>query len=181
MLKPMIFLACLTFCLTMQTGMAHAATTKFKNIPTMMNTLAEYSEEMGTFSPGKKDQTRFELHPVVDENDPEEIVVLRAKQAIIWTVYRVFIHTPINQVSVKSTPKIYKDENWKPLSKYSQTLTITREKALAALGDLLNVNSFNELVLDDTWSTLYDQIAIEDQEPGPEKTFAILLEKSRDK
>jgi len=139
----------------------------FRTIPYMIEQLGEFSELEGTFRMLKtEDVPHFQLATVMAltprELQAQTLQIEEAvKRLVIIGVYRTFIHTPHDEVTVTGIPLAINPANPTRrnnyLQSYSVTLTVSRTKALAVARNLFKVNKLSDLLkLNDEQATLQE-------------------------
>lgn len=133
------------------------AASQYKSISELIEGLGDYSESKGTFKMISKDH--FQLSPQVAENDYyiDEYV----QRSLIYGIYRTFIHTNLNKITVTAVPMVPFGET-KYLYQYKQTIFITRKKVETIAKQLFGVDRLDKLVktrskegIQDTWNDLF--------------------------
>ncbi|WP_291727860.1 hypothetical protein [Bernardetia sp.] len=106
-----------------------AAPTKFASLDEMVVDLGDYSADNNTYE--KMSDAKIRISPAVpasaDEAQTQDIV----KASLVTMVMRSFIHTDLNEVSIKVVPQkaSMNPEEAKMMEKYTREATITRQKA----------------------------------------------------
>ena len=120
----------------------------YTSIPAMIEELGDYSESNGTFKIVAKDPIHIQLSPLCAIGHEEGILDEYSKLALVYGVYKTFIHTKANKVTITSIPLLFdRDKNTNNyLTEFSKKITITREEALTAIKNFKKLNTFNELV-----------------------------------
>lgn len=153
---------------------ADAAPSKFKSVREMMQEFHDYSAEKGTFKVLKSDPLHIRLSPQVVQGHSRKVIEALTKRALIYGIYRTFIHTDVSRVTVTAVPQEidFKSDKARYLTKYSMTMTKTRDQALAVARKHLRVQMFSDLVLGDgagemafpdTWTEDFSQIYYDDE------------------
>lgn len=104
----------------------------------------QYNDGIGQFRVLKnKPFLHIEINPTVVRGD---ILSYKedTKKAVLYGIYKTFIHTNTNKIKVTATPRELTSKN--KLSEFSKTVTITRATALKLVNKALGVSSFKELV-----------------------------------
>lgn len=146
--------------------------TIFPTVNALFHNFQDYSIEKGTFKILKtkplhiwvgSEETMFEDPQFIEED---------IKRSIVYGIYRSFIHTNVQEITVTSEAKLLKFDHKKPLSKeinfmaqFKKTVSIKRDKALALIQKFSIANNFSDLVAD--WS--YEGMIDHDQWSRPAK------------
>ncbi|MFC4923861.1 hypothetical protein [Delftia deserti] len=140
-------------------GLAAVATlshAQFKgSIEKVMEEMGDFSPENNTFQVVRAKPLHIRLAARIMGTNMPEHTKEEVLRAVVYGVYRTFIHTDQAQVQVTAQPLLVtlggKDN--KLLDTPHATVTVTRAKALQVAQKTLGVKSFKELVdSDDTWS-----------------------------
>jgi len=120
---------------------------KFNTAREVIEYLNDFSEDMQTFEEYSKNHIR--LSTTFVDGDIDKYVLEEVKRTFIYGIFRVFIHSDIEEIQLTVVPllidlKPYKTIGYK--KEFSITGTIKREDALNVAKKLLNIESFNELV-----------------------------------
>ena len=151
---------------------------KFKSVEAMIEEFSDYSVSNKTFKILKNEPLHIQLSPRVVKSDPSNVIELEVKRAVIYGVYRTFVHTNEGSITVTAIPREINFDNKKEkyLKEFKRTISITREKALELLKKNIKVKSFSQLVTEkkigslvfkDQWSKSFNRIYYNDQgSPG---------------
>ena len=105
------------------------APTKFTTLDEMVTDLGDYSAENNTYE--KISDTKIRISPGIaasaDDVQAQEIV----KVSLISMALRTFIHTDLNEITIKVVPQkaSMNPEDADMIEKYTQEATVTRQKA----------------------------------------------------
>ncbi|MFK5892159.1 MAG: hypothetical protein QM504_02945 [Pseudomonadota bacterium] len=153
-------------------------TKKFPSVEAMIEKFNDYSVSNGTFKIIKNKPLHIQLSPQVVKGDFPEIIELQVKRALIYGIYRSYVHTNINNITVTAIPKEinFNNKKSKYLAGHKRTIFTTRSKALSLVKKYINVTSFSKLVKEekmsgmvyyDQWIKDFDRIYYNDQgQPG---------------
>lgn len=136
----------LSFC---QFAVANLAQTPIKtnNIVTYISdTLHDYRIESGGIGGIRlisKEPLHFLLSPAVFDGEVDEQIRRLVKRSILYGIYRTFIHTDSQSVTVTVIPLL---QSGGYLEQYTETVSITRGEALSIAKLYMGVNSFSELI-----------------------------------
>lgn len=150
----------------------------FPDVKSMIDDFNDYSTSNGTFVVLTSKPLHIQLSPQVVKGDLPEVIKEQVNRALMYGIYRSFIHTQINDITVTAVPIEINFRNKKSilLSKYKKTISITRSEALSLVKKYINVASFSELVADtkigtivihNQWTKDFNRIYYNDQgSPG---------------
>lgn len=152
--------------------------TTFPSVKVMIEDFSDYSASNGTFKILKKEPLHIQLSPQVVKGDLPEVIEDQVKRALVYGVYRAFVHTTINNIIVTAVPKEinFKNKKTKYISGYKRTISTTRNKALSLVKKHIHAASFSDLVTEtkigdmtfqNQWTKDFDRIYYNDQgHPG---------------
>ncbi|BAP58214.1 hypothetical protein THII_3917 [Thioploca ingrica] len=152
--------------------------TTFSSVEAMIEEFNDYSASNGTFQVLASKPLHIQLSPQIVQGDLPEIIEEQVKRALVYGIYRVFIHTPINKITVTAIPQEidFKTKKTRYAPKYKRTISKTRAEALALVKKHLGVSSFSDLVTEtkvgnmavpNQWSKDFNRLYYNDQgEPG---------------
>lgn len=174
------FVAISAFAVT--TGAFAESETKFKSVPEMIEDFGDYSKDNSTFEIISEHPLHIRLSPIVFGAEIPRVKKNLVKMAMVYGIYRSFIHTPIEKITVTAVPrKIYnirEPDKGELVPDEKVTLTKTREQALKVLQHFFPGKTFTDLVEvdkdvgSDQQSDLFSRIYYPDQgEPGLEAFF----------
>ncbi len=121
----------------------------FPSVEVMIKKLGDYNEEIGTFKIIKQSPLHIQLSPQVAEGETSDQINEMVERAIVYGVYRTFIHTNVDQITVTALPKemnLNKSRVAKYVYEYKRTVSKTRNEALALAKKHLGISSFPEMV-----------------------------------
>jgi len=171
----------LLFCVS-----ANGAESKFNNISEMVEEFSDYSSSNGTYRHISSEPLHIQLSPMVVDGEPPEVIEETIKRTIIYGIYRSFIHTDINQITVTAIPMEldFKGGKSRYLKGYERSITINRDKARKLIEKYLEVSKLSQLVTtvkifgmssNDHWSKSFNRIYYSDQGyPGVTRFFGDL-------
>ncbi len=145
-------LAALPVLLLFLESSAHAATpSQFGTVEALMHGFKDFTREAGTFRVIRKTPLHIQVSPVVVAGDLPEVIDAQVKRAVIYGIYRSFIHTPVTAITVTAIPleKNFRTGTARVLPAYKRTVTATKDRALALAQRHLRVSSLRELVTDE--------------------------------
>lgn len=140
--------------------------TKFSSVPDMIQQFNDFSTDNGTFKVISKKPLHIQLSPEVFPNDLKKVISEQTERAAIYGIYRSFIHTDVDKVTVTAIPKIYSKDDY--LSADKVTITKTRAQALNDIQKFIPITDFSELTISDEYghdetSKEYKQLYYNDQ------------------
>lgn len=164
---------------------AQAEPKQFESVTAMFEELSDYSLENESLLILNEDPLKIRLTKPVYKGDPSGVVKYELQRAVLYGIYRAFIHTDISQISVKAVPMLtsYKPLKETVLDSPVYEITITREQALKALQELLPDAGFESLVVEDEifskWSDDFNNLYYEDREPGLDIFYETVVKASK--
>lgn len=121
---------------------------QYPSVEAMAEAMNDFPPENGAFKVLKRDPLHIQL-VIGKEVKPESDQAAAGEmfRAFLWGVYRTFLHTSAEQVTVTVVSPIAVE------GKKSMTETVTREHALVAAQNLLSVSGLEDLITArQTWS-----------------------------
>jgi len=160
--------ACCLFILATLPSIAGSAS-KFDSIEKTFESLSDYTVKMGNLRIIDNSIPSIALYTTVLKHDSVEGIKSEARRALLYGVYRTFIHTKHKKVKVTVYPMLTNMDTGskKELSIYKKTITVEREKALSVIQLLSGVLNFDSLVTDmkfgnqiisDMWSKDFEKL-----------------------
>lgn len=148
--------------------------TIFHSVEEMIEKFNDYSSSSGTFKTINNKPLHIQLSPQVVKGDFPDTIEFQVKRSLIYGIYRPFIHTNINSITVTAIPKEidFKNKKSKYLSVHKRTISITRNKALSLVKKYINTTSFSDLVAEkevsgivfqNQWTKNFNRIYYNDQ------------------
>lgn len=165
-----------------------ATPSKFASVSAMMNSLKDYTQENGTFKVLRKEPLHIQVSPMTFPGDFPDVIDAQVKRAVIYGIYRSFIHTSVDQITVTAIPKELnpRTKSSRYLNAYKRTVTKTRKEALDLVRRYLHVASLDALVEDqriagsvvpDGWTKAFNRLYYQDQGPPGLTIFFSELER----
>jgi hypothetical protein len=165
-----------------------ATPSKFNSVPAMMSSLKDYAQENGTFKVIRREPLHIQISPLVFPGDFPDVIDAQVKRAVIYGVYRSFIHTSVGQITVTAIPKELnpRTKSSRYLNAYKRTVTKTRREALDLVRRYLHVATLDALVEDqrvgggvvpDLWTKAFNRLYYQDQGPPGLTSFFSELER----
>ncbi|HEB4011230.1 TPA: hypothetical protein RZX56_001476 [Pseudomonas aeruginosa] len=120
----------------------------FDDVPAMIEDAGDYSVEKGTFELLSSSPLKLRMSPQVFQADLPQHVAESVRRAALYGVYRTFIHTDADMVTVVSVPtQITLNPYTTKLQKRPELeISVTRDQALKAVGMLIDIDSLAALV-----------------------------------
>lgn len=147
---------------------------KFKNVEEMADFTQDFTVEEGTLKVISNDPLHIEL-TVKEENPVEEYAADAMARALLWGVYRTFLHTDANSVKVTVISPAPVD------GRKSFTASSTREHALKTVKQLLDVREMGELLTErQTWSDAMKRCYYSDFGPPGLRNCTVAVAGSQD-
>jgi len=94
----------------------------------------------------------IEINPMIMKGDFKSAYHEETKRAILYGIYKTFIHTKIDKIKVTAIPMEFYINNSrtkrikKKVNSFHKTITISRQEALTLIQKTLGVSSFTDLV-----------------------------------
>jgi hypothetical protein len=145
--------ASMVVCTAFIVGAAHLGAddaSKFPTVPKMIEEFGDYFAEGRTFKLISARPLHIQISPVVAVRSPPPVIDSMVHMAAVETVYRAFIHTPVDKLTVTAIPKTLVAGDVTAgdfLTEYRVSLTVTRKQALALLNRYFTGKGFEDLVL----------------------------------
>lgn len=147
---------------------------EFATVEEMIKEFHDYSTENGTFKILKANPLHIQLAPRVVPGDFPQVIEDQVKRALVYGIYRAFIHTQIQEITVTAVPQEIdiKTSKSQYLTGYQRTISKKRQEALALVQKYLRVNSLSELVTNtnaggvtfaDQWTKDFKRLYYNDQ------------------
>ncbi|WP_273809907.1 MULTISPECIES: hypothetical protein [unclassified Pseudomonas] len=134
----------------------------------MIEDLGDFSEENGTFRVVKEDPLTVEISPKVFPNEPADNAAYEVKRAAVYAIYRTFIHTKANSITLTAFPLQFTPGKSEVsyLKSPKVAINTTRERALSVIKGQIKVDSFSALVAPekagsmqlDHWSKSFENV-----------------------
>ncbi|MGN5592540.1 hypothetical protein [Stutzerimonas nitrititolerans] len=123
----------------------------FANVQAMVEDFADFAEENGTFKLISSDPLHIQLAAQVVANDLEETIQTELQRVAIYGVYRTLIHTDAPAVHVTAVPMEITVNPYSArfLDAPKVDVVVTRDEALQAAKNLIEVESLTDLVTPD--------------------------------
>ncbi|GAB2927887.1 hypothetical protein [Hafnia psychrotolerans] len=126
---------------------------RFSDITTMMADFNDYPPENGAFKILSTAPLTIQLSPriTVEDLQQPEYMIEGLQRAAVYGVYRTFIHTSNDSISVVVMPLLIDAKNKKQrfMNEYTLKVTSTRAKALTLAKKYSGVSTFDNLVKTD--------------------------------
>lgn len=153
--------------------MTYAQPTQFETAVEMFADFSDYSLSNETLVILNEKPLELRLAKPVYKGDPESLVKHELHRAVLYGIYKTFIHTDEPQVTVKAVPILVKSYNplqEEVLDEPVYEISITREQALEALQAMLPGADFNSIVEERAgswlWNDDFNSLYYEDRDPG---------------
>lgn len=138
------------------------AITTYSSVQDMIEDFGDYSLERGTFKVLSKGKSpHIQLSPKVYATDPTSMINEMVNKAAIYGIYRAFIHTDIDSITVTSVPVA----NKQLLDSQGITLTVNKNDIQNVANALFGVSQLSELVNQQTnvWTSTFNKGYYNDQ------------------
>lgn len=159
-------------CLVVGSQVYAADVQKFSSVSAMIEDFGDYSADDESFSVLKEKPLHIRLAKMTMQGDPESVVEAELKRAVMYGVYQSFIHTDIAEIKVTAQPMLttFNPRSQRLLDKPVYEVSVTREQALDAVQEFLDVSNFSDLKTQGqfglSWSDGFNSLYYEDQTPG---------------
>lgn len=150
---------------------------QFSTVTEMFADFNDYPEDDGSFTLIKEKPLEIQLAEPVFQGDADDVVQHELQRAVLYGVYRTFIHTDEPSVTVKAVPMLttLNPHSSKPLSEPVFEVTVTREQALAAVQEFFPDVEFSDLVTEQyglpMWSDAFNNLYYAERDPGLEAFY----------
>lgn len=141
---------------------------KFATVQEMIADYNDFHPENNSYELISEKPLHIRLSAVVSKDAHPESVQADLKRAMIYGIYKSFIHTDINEITVTVNPVVI--QSWNPYraelrSTQSTTLKKNRQQALADVQHFLPVANLTELLggKELTWTKEFNQLQFTDQ------------------
>lgn len=153
--------AIFTACLLLAAVGAQAAPEKFKSVDQMMEEFGDFTKEKNGYELISKSPLHIRVSALTVPNDLADTVQASNQRALVYGVYRTFINTNADKVTVTAIPaQVTLDgKNKRPhlLSDIKLTVTKTRQQAMKDISRFIKIKSMSELVdQDDFWTDQFE-------------------------
>jgi len=160
----------------------------FASVSEMIEDAGDYDEETGSYRLISENPLHIHLSPRVFKGDTAATIETELQRAVMYGIYKTFIHTKADQIRVSSPPIVV------ALNSISQThqdsprlnVNISRKAALEAIQQFLEVDDVQSLIEHEgsggftfvSWTPAFEQLYYEGNNPGLKKFFPELLARS---
>lgn len=139
-----------------------------------MDAMSDFSSENQTFEVLSQDPLHIRMAPEILASETAESIDFELKRAVIYGVYRTFIHTGHDAVEVTAQPMLItlNPRTHKLLDSPVAKVKITRQQALEVAKNQLGITDFDELVggtTPDSWSEKMLNGRYNERTPGLQK------------
>lgn len=121
----------------------------YDSVADLVTDFSDYLEEHKQFEVLSERPLHIRLSPVVFEGDHPDVVESELRRAMVYGIYRSFVHTDIEAITVTTTPVLgifMKPDQNRVLDKPQITITKTRAEALADVQQFIKVTELSELI-----------------------------------
>ena len=147
---------------------------KFQDVVSLIEDFGDYSADAGTFKVISLEPLHIQVSPQVFPGDNTEVIKSLINRAVIYGVYRSYVHTPVEKITVTAIPAEVVDlqkREYKFLSQHEKTLSMTRQDAFHSIQKLIEVNSMEDLVVGtgvnpDSWTEAFTTLYYNDTQSG---------------
>lgn len=153
------------------TWSATSAATQYETAALMFADLGDYDPSDNTLDVISEEPLVIRISPIAYEGDSAGVMDEQVKRALLYGVYKPFIHTSVDTVTVSAVPVVSAVISEQP--KY--TISISREQALDAIRQFLPKANFSDLVGEYGWSDDFYTLYYADRDPGLNVFFDALL------
>lgn len=166
---------------------AIAKPTHFTEVEAMFDDFSDYAVDDNSLEIKSTDPLVLRLSPTVVEGDSATMVDEELKRALIYGVYRPFIHTDAEKITVSVQPLLLKAGKLTLQDKPRFTITLTKEQARKAVQDVLPGKELEDLVGGeilpgtpdpDQWSDEFYDIYYKTRKPGQDAFFEAMAKRA---
>lgn len=160
----------------------------FASVSEMIEDAGDYDEGTGSYRLISESPLHIHLSPKVFKGDTAATVETELQRAVMYGIYKTLIHTSASQIRVSSTPIVVSVNpvSLTHLDAPRLDVRITREAALAAIQQFLEVDDLQSLVAHEgsgsftftVWTSAFEQLYYEGNNPGLKMFFPELLAQS---
>ncbi|MCB4324320.1 hypothetical protein KOE80_19125 [Alcaligenes sp. 13f] len=147
-------------------GVNAQAIEKFTNPIEMFEEFSDYVQDNNTLKVESEKPLKVRLGKSVFKGDSQSVIESQLKRALIYGVYRPFIHTDVDEITVRAVAleTTINPYSQKLLKSPAYEVRISRENALKAVKTFLPVVDFDGL-LDENgyWTADFNKLYYDDQ------------------
>lgn len=152
---------CTALLMLLASAGAHATPAKFQSVDQMMEEFGDFTKEKNGYELISKSPLHIRLSALTMPADSVDSVNTSNQRALVYGVYRTFINTKAEKVTVTAIPAliVLDGKNKRPtlLGDIKLTVTKTRQQAMQDISRLMKIKSLNELVdQDDFWTEQFE-------------------------
>jgi hypothetical protein len=140
---------------------------KFATVQEMISDFGDFYPENKSYELISESPLHIRLSPMAVKGDHVDVIQEELKRAMIYGIYRSFIHTDVNEITVTVYPVLttFRPVSHTPLPDMAVTISKTRQQALRDAQKFVSVKSFAELLggKDLTWTKQFNQLRFNDQ------------------
>jgi hypothetical protein len=118
----------------------------FPTVKAMIEQFSDYHEENGTFKVIKQNPLHIQLSPKFVDGENGVSVNNSIQMALIYGIYRSFVFTHVDEITVTVVPKKLNTPKNKGYLDYKVTVSKTRDEAFKLVRKYLNISSWSDLV-----------------------------------
>lgn len=158
---------------------------KFDSVSEMIEAFGDYSADDESFLVLSEDPQHIRLTKMTVKGDPESVVEAELKRAVMYGVYQSFIHTDIPAIKVTAQPMLttFNPHSQKLLDKPVYEVSVTRDQALEAVQEFLDIDELTELKTQGqfgvSWSDGFNSLYYEDRDPGLNVFYETVVKASK--
>ncbi len=123
----------------------------YSSVIEMLNESGDYKENQVEVIDNNNDNFHIRVSSEFLKDESESVIIEQTKRDIVYVAFQTFAETDLNKITITSIPIIRSDFN--PNKKYdgqlqkskTQTVSITREKAISIIEKYLKTKSFQDL------------------------------------
>ncbi len=149
---------------------------KFSSVIAMLESFRDYVSEYGTLKVLSEEPLHIQLSPRLIAGEESKVIGRMVDDAIIYGIYRSYVHTSIDSITVTVIPLELDMETRESLylKNYIKTLSISREEAFSLIKKYLDIELFSDLILKkgglpNQWSFDFDSLINDSNNPKMKK------------
>lgn len=140
---------------------------KFATVQEMISDFGDFYPENKSYELISESPLHIRLSPMTMKGEHVDVLQEELKRAMIYGIYRSFIHTDVNEITVTVYPVLttFRPVSHTLLPDMAVTISKTRQQALRDVQKFVNVKSFAELLggKELTWTKQFNQLRFNDQ------------------
>ncbi len=144
------------------TWSATSAATQYETVALMFADLGDYDPSDNTLELLSTEPLVIRISPIVYAGDSAVVIDEQVKRALLYGVYKPFIHTSVDTVTVTAVPVVSSVISEQP----TYTISLSRAQALDVIRQFLPKANFSDLVGEYGWTDDFYTLYYADRDPG---------------